>query len=60
MKAALVYTGSTPELVETLEGEIRKNLGDVELISFKDPSILAEVREAGYVTPTAAARLMGI
>ena len=60
MKAALIYTGSTPELVETLEGEIRKNLGDVELISFKDPSILAEVREAGYVTPTAAARLMGI
>ena len=61
MKAALVYTSFTPELIETLEAEVRKNLGpDAELISFKDPSLLAEVREAGYVTPTVAARLMGL
>jgi len=60
MKVALVYTSFTPELIETLEGEVRKNLGDTDLISFKDPSILAEVREAGYVTPTAAARLMAM
>ena len=60
MKVALVYTSFTPELIETLEGEVRKNLGDADLISFKDPSILAEVREAGYVTPTAAARLMAM
>ena len=60
MKVALVYTSFTPELIDTLEGEVRKNLGAAELISFKDPSILAEVRGAGYVTPTAAARLMGM
>lgn len=43
MKAALVYTSFTPELIETLEREVRLNLPDAELISFRDPSILAEV-----------------
>lgn len=61
MKTALVYTSTTPELIELVEREVRANLGDgVEIISLQDPSILAEVREAGYVTPTAAARLMGM
>lgn len=61
MKTALVYTSTTPELIELVEREVRANLGDdVEIISMQDPSILAEVRDAGYVTPTAAARLMGM
>lgn len=61
MKAALVYTSTTPELIELVEREVRKNIGEeAELISMQDPSILAEVRAAGYVTPTAAARLMGM
>lgn len=61
MKAALVYTSTTPELIELVEREVRSRLGEeAELISMQDPSILAEVREAGYVTPTAAARLMGM
>jgi len=61
MKAALIYTSTTPELIENLEREVRARLGDgVELISDQDPSILAEVRQAGYVTPTAAARLMAM
>ncbi len=61
MKTALVYTSTTPELIELVEREVRANLGDgVEIISLQDPSILAEVRQAGYVTPTAAARLMGM
>ncbi len=61
MKAALVYTSTTPELIELVEGEVRKNLGqDAEILSFRDPGILAEVRDAGYVTPTAAARLIGM
>ncbi len=59
MKAALCYTSTTPELIELLEREVRKNLGEeAELISMQDPSILAEVREAGYVTAAPAARLM--
>ena len=61
MKVALVYTGTTPELVSLLENEVRKNIGeDAQIISSADPSILAEVRDAGYVTPKAAARLMGM
>lgn len=61
MKAALVYTSTTPELIELVEREVRKNLGeDAELISLQNPGILTEVREAGYVTPTAAAELISM
>lgn len=58
MKAALVYTSTTPELIELLEAEVRKNLGeDVEILSYQNPDILAKAREAGYVTTEAAALL---
>lgn len=61
MKAALVYTSTTPELIQMVEAEVKKALPkEAELISFQDPSILAEVREAGYVTAAAAARLVGL
>ena len=61
MKAALVYTGTTPELIELVEREVRKNIGpEAEIISSADPTIIAEVRDAGYVTPGAAARLIGM
>ena len=58
MKAALIYTGTTPELTELVEREVRDRIGpEAELISLADPTILAEAREAGHVTPGAAARL---
>ncbi len=61
MKVALVYTSTTPELIEHVEFEVKKQLGDdVELYSLQDPSILAEVRDAGYVTTAPAARLIGM
>lgn len=61
MKVALIYTSTTPELIDMVEDEVRGQIGpETELISMQDPSILAEVRDAGYVTPTAAARLMGM
>lgn len=61
MKAALVYTSTTPELIELVEREVRENIGpEAELLSLQDPGILAEVRAAGFVTPAAAARLMGM
>ena len=61
MKAALVYTSTTPELIELVEREVRKNIGDeAEIISLQDPSILADVRAAGYVTAKPAARLMNL
>lgn len=61
MKVGLVYTSTTKELTELVEQEVRKNIGeDAELLSYEDPSILAEVREAGYVTGPAAARLVAM
>ena len=61
MKVGLIYTSTTPELIELVEQEVKKQLGeDVEMYSLQDPSILAEVREAGYVTTKPAARLIGM
>ena len=61
MKVGLIYTSTTPELIELVEREVKKQLGDdVELYSLQDPSILADVREAGYVTTAPAARLIGM
>ena len=61
MKVALVYTSTTPELIELVEKEVGKVLpGGTEILSDQDPSILADVRAAGYVTPAPAARLIGM
>ena len=59
MKVGLIYTSTTPELIELVEREVKKQLGDdVEMLSLQDASILAETRDAGYVTTAAAARLI--
>ncbi|WP_432647697.1 aspartate/glutamate racemase family protein [Mitsuokella sp.] len=59
MKVAVVYTSTTPELIADLEAALKKVLpADVEIASYQDPSILAEVREHGYVTAAPAARLI--
>lgn len=59
MKAGLVYTSTTPELIELVEQEVKKQLGeDTELLTYTDPSILAEVRDHGSVTRNAACRLI--
>ena len=61
MKIGIVYTSTTPELIECVNEEIRKNLGDTpEILNYQDPSILAEVREHGYVTAGASARLISM
>ena len=61
MKVALVYTSTTPELISDLETAVKKVLpNDVEIASYQDPSILTEVRDAGYVTPPPAARLISM
>ncbi|RGZ01230.1 aspartate/glutamate racemase family protein [Clostridium sp. AM58-1XD] len=61
MKVALVYTSTTPELIELVEREVGDLLPkETEVISYQDPSILAEVRDAGYVTAPPAARLVGM
>nr|WP_242963229.1 aspartate/glutamate racemase family protein [Lachnoclostridium sp. An14] len=61
VKVALVYTSTTPELIELVEREVGAVLPkETEVISYQDPSILAEVRDAGYVTAPPAARLVGM
>lgn len=58
MKAALVYTSTTPELIKLSEAEVKKNIGEeVELLSYENPDVLLKTREAGYVTKEAAAML---
>src|SRR5574344_706936 len=59
MKVALVYTSTTPELIELVEKLVKEALPQgTEIASYQDPSILAEVRDTGYVTVPPAARLV--
>ncbi|MCR5670364.1 MAG: aspartate/glutamate racemase family protein [Butyrivibrio sp.] len=59
MKVGVVYTSTTPELIQDVNREIKSVLGDdVEIYSQQDPSILADVRDAGFVTQAPAARLI--
>ena len=61
MKAVLVYTSTTPELIELVEREVRAQIGqDLDVVSLENPDILAQVREAGYVTSKAAADLISM
>lgn len=58
MKVGLIYTGTTKELIRTVETEVRAQLGNTaELLHYQDASILARVREAGHVTAQSAADL---
>ena len=59
IKVALIYTGTSPELKEYTEREIREQLGaDVELMNYEVPSVLEEVRKTGYVTAAPAAKMI--
>ena len=59
MKIGIVYTSTTPELIADVNRVVREQLGtEIEVFEQQDPSILAEVREAGYVTAAPAARLI--
>jgi len=59
MKVALIYTSTTPELIELVEKEVKSQLpSETSIISFQSPEILRSIREAGYVTAEAAAALV--
>lgn len=59
MKVGLVYTSTTPELIELVEKEVKKQLGEnVELLCYTDATILSETRDHGSVTKNAACRLI--
>ncbi len=57
MKLGLVYTSTTPELIELVEKEIKNEIQG-ELLSYQDSTILSEAIENGFVTPKAGARLI--
>lgn len=58
MKIGLVYTCVTPQLTASVEGEIKKQVGEVEFVSFDDGTILSDTVKAGYVSHQCAARLV--
>ena len=60
MKIAAVYTGTTPELVDKVETELKAQFAgeSYELISFKNPDIIKEANEGGGFTPNCARNLL--
>ena len=59
VKVALIYTVTTPELKEDMLREVKKELGNVEIMSYEIPSVFEEIKSTGYVTALPAARLIG-
>lgn len=61
LKIAIVYTGTTPELIRLVEAEVQQAIqADYQIVSYKDPSIINEAREYGFVTTAAGTRLVGL
>ncbi|AEE92089.1 Asp/Glu/hydantoin racemase [Tepidanaerobacter acetatoxydans Re1] len=62
MKVAVIYTSTTPELIEMINDQLKTQLSGKELIiqSYQDPSILQEVIDNGYPTHGCARRLMNM
>lgn len=58
MKVAIVYTSTTPQLIEMVERELRSQVGEATFLSYQDPSILKEACDNGFVTARAAGRLV--
>ena len=53
MKLGIVYTSTTPELIECVNEEIKKNLGDApEILNYQDPSILAWICNSRRSSPS--------
>lgn len=62
MNVAIVYTSTTPELIEMVEESLTRAMSgyELDLRSYKDPSILQEARDNGGVTHGCARRLMDL
>lgn len=60
MKVAAIYTSTTPELIQMVSDALGSRFPgkDPVVMSYRDPSILQEIRENGRVTPGCARRLM--
>lgn len=60
-KVGIVYTAVAPESAEAINAEIQSRLGEkIEILNYQDPTILDEVCEQGYVSASAAARLVSM
>lgn len=60
LKIGLVYTSTTPELIELVEKEVHNAFTDqtIEIVSFQDPTILELTRELGFAGREPSVRLM--
>ena len=59
IKIGVVYTSTTPELIDNVQKELINSVGDeISFVSFEDSSILNEIREKGYVTSSTSAKLL--
>lgn len=60
MKIAIVYTGVNPQLITTVERELKAATSGTQfdIMTLADPTIINETIENGGVTPAAAQRLM--
>jgi hypothetical protein len=60
MKVAAVYTGTTPELIEKVESELKAQFAGekLEIISFKNPAIIKEAGDAGGLTANCVRELL--
>ena len=57
-KVALIYTVTTPELKEDMVREVRKALGNVEILNYEVPEVFNAINKVGYVTASPAAKLI--
>ena len=61
MKIGIVYTGTTPELIDDVNKQIHNVLGnDIELLTYSDATILSDVTAYGGVYSKPAAKLIGL
>ena len=61
MKIGIVYTGTTPELIDDVNKQIHKELGNnVELLTYGDVTILSDVITYGDVNSKPAAKLISL
>lgn len=60
MKVAVIYTSTTPELIEMINDQLNSKFDGKDLVikSYQDPSILQEVIDNGHPTHGSARRLM--
>ena len=58
VKVALVYTVTTPELKEDMLREVKKELGNTEILNYEVPEVFEKIKSTGYVTAPPAAKLI--